>query len=124
MEPMDENNSRKLECSHVFHTACLENWKLRMSTCPMCRKPFDQPNYRVKISIEPIGYEEIRTQTSQDIQNIINMFDLEETIMSNFITTLAFSLSGTTEVNDMLQEIGFGVFGTPGMDTSGFNTER
>ncbi len=123
MEPMDETNSRVLECQHIFHKTCLENWKTRMSTCPMCRKPFDQPMYQVKLIIEPIGYEETRTQTRHDLQNIINMFDLEETILSNFVTTLAFTLAGASEVRDMLQEIGFGVFDAPGLDLPSLDAE-
>lgn len=31
------NNSKKLPCGHIFHTACLRSWFQRQQTCPTCR---------------------------------------------------------------------------------------
>ncbi len=28
---------KKLPCSHIFHTACLQSWFQRQQTCPTCR---------------------------------------------------------------------------------------
>lgn len=34
------NNSMiKTSCKHVFHVKCLEEWKKRCITCPVCRAP-------------------------------------------------------------------------------------
>ena len=29
---------RKLKCNHYFHTKCIQKWRRRKATCPMCRK--------------------------------------------------------------------------------------
>lgn len=34
---MDENNSYKVSCNHIFHKACLGTWLENNSTCPCCR---------------------------------------------------------------------------------------
>lgn len=52
MEDMYSRGSRTLDCQHTFHTRCLDRWKQRARTCPVCRTPFDQPVYRVTVTIE------------------------------------------------------------------------
>lgn len=124
MEQMSETNSRTLECTHTFHTKCLNDWKKRVSTCPMCRKPFDQPTYNVRLSIEPIGYEE--SMNRDDIRRIIDMFNLDENIVSRLSTTIDFSVETTDEIRDIIQEIGFGFFSSsssPSMNLSRSDTE-
>jgi len=32
-------NSKKLDCDHVFHTACIDHWFGTSNTCPLCRNP-------------------------------------------------------------------------------------
>ncbi|EOA39355.1 hypothetical protein CARUB_v10012406mg, partial [Capsella rubella] len=29
--------TRKLECSHVFHSACIDKWLRIKATCPLCQ---------------------------------------------------------------------------------------
>ena len=29
----------ELECKHKYHTKCIEQWLVRDSSCPLCRKP-------------------------------------------------------------------------------------
>ena len=37
-----ENNSivRKLNCNHIFHLNCIDQWLAKKKTCPYCRKVF------------------------------------------------------------------------------------
>ena len=37
---LQDNNKEKtiLDCEHHFHVACIEKWKRRSDTCPICRK--------------------------------------------------------------------------------------
>lgn len=115
---MNQTNSRTLECGHTFHKNCLERWKLRSHTCPMCRTPFDQPKYKVKITIEPEGIQH-ETITS-NIQSIVDMFGLDSNF-ERFMSTISFSVMNDTDLRSILEEIGFV---PPGMNFTGTNTER
>lgn len=115
---MTPQNSRRLDCGHTFHSGCLERWKRRSHTCPMCRAPFDQPRYKVKISIEPDGIEH-ETITS-NIQSLVDTFGLDSNF-ERFVSTISFSVMNENDLGSILQEIGFV---PPGMNFSSFNTER
>lgn len=116
---MNDTNSRILDCGHKFHSRCIDRWKRRSSTCPMCRAPFDQPMYTVKISIEPIGYESERV--TSNIQSLMNVFGLDNSI-DQFFTDIRFTVMTTENLHEILNEIGFG-FGTlPGSNISSIDT--
>lgn len=34
-----------LRCEHIFHTVCLQAWKVRNSCCPVCRGPIVCTNH-------------------------------------------------------------------------------
>jgi len=56
MDPMFVRNSRELDCGHLFHKKCLQQWKNRGNrSCPLCRTEFDAPQFRVTVTIEPMG---------------------------------------------------------------------
>ena len=31
------NNSKRLDCNHLYHKLCIDRWLLRKDTCPICR---------------------------------------------------------------------------------------
>lgn len=117
MTTITPGTSRTLECGHTFHKACLERWKRRSSTCPNCRAPFDQLMYKVRIFIDPIGYE--REMTTSNIQGITDMFGLEN--MSGLVssTTISFAISDVDELRNILNEIGFSGVNFASLDTEG-----
>jgi hypothetical protein len=102
---MNETNSRKLDCGHTFHTRCIDRWKRRNSTCPMCRAPFDQPMYKIRLTIEPDG-ENMEMRTS-NISNIVQMFGLDETHIEEFFTDIQFSVANMNTLHEILRDIGF-----------------
>ena len=104
MMAMTESNSRRLDCGHTFHTRCLERWKLRSSTCPMCRTPFDQPMYKVKITIEPSNIIDHEFITS-NIQNIVDFFELDTTHTERFFSTMSFSVMNNLDLRNILNEL-------------------
>ena len=119
--PTESINTRTLECGHTFHNHCIERWKRRSSTCPNCRMPFDQPMYRVKVTIDPIGYE--REMMTSNIQTIADMFGLDSNA-ERFFSTISFAVSSTNDLRNILNEIGFPVgIVPPGVDLPGANTE-
>jgi len=42
LEPiMNDSICRMLNCYHIFHSACLEQWFVEHMNCPICKKKFD-----------------------------------------------------------------------------------
>jgi hypothetical protein len=104
MNTMTQGTTRKLECTHEFHTACLDRWRRRNSTCPMCRVPFDQPRFRVKINIEPDGFE--HEAVTSNVQSLVDMFGLEMNNIDRFFSTISFQVMNSTDMRNVLDEIG------------------
>tara|TARA_Y100000816_G_C26096178_1_gene580185 strand:+ start:1255 stop:2139 length:885 start_codon:yes stop_codon:yes gene_type:complete len=39
MDNINKNDKcKKLDCGHIFHSSCIDNWLMRVLECPMCRK--------------------------------------------------------------------------------------
>jgi hypothetical protein len=98
-------SSRELSCGHVFHSKCIDKWKKASanasadSTCPLCRKKFDVPKFKVMVSIE--NTESNVTETTQllDYSNLfINMFAIT--------TELHFNVENDDELESILSDIG------------------
>jgi len=40
MEPLKKGEAvRILECTHVYHSKCIDQWIQESNTCPMCKNP-------------------------------------------------------------------------------------
>ena len=39
-----KNDILKLNCNHLFHCKCINNWTNKKNTCPICRKTITKPN--------------------------------------------------------------------------------
>ena len=98
--------TRALPCGHLFHTRCIERWKTRCSTCPMCRKRFDVPVYRVSIIIENTS-----TSNSQAItinsSNIHEIFEQLDVSTDNDNTRLYFDIENIDDLETLLADLGF-----------------
>ena len=70
----------------------------------MCRTPFDQPMYKVKITIEPSNITEHEITTS-NIQNLIDFFDLDTIHTERFFSTVSFSVMDNLDLRNILNEL-------------------
>ncbi len=103
---MSGTNSRTLdECGHTFHKGCIDRWKRRNSTCPICRTPFDVPKYKVRLTIEPDGVE--LSNTTSNISGIVDMFGLDMQHIETFFTDIRFEVMNEENLLEILREIGF-----------------
>ena len=102
-------SSRELDCGHVFHHACIKKWKESGSntdsTCPLCRKKFDVPLYKVVLSIENTGTGTLETTQVTDYSNLLFMNLIT---IPHFTTEFHFSAEDETELQSMLSTIGVG----------------
>jgi len=46
--------TKKLECKHIFHKKCLDEWLERDNRCPLCRNDIQQHSFKVAISNNPL----------------------------------------------------------------------
>ncbi len=114
---MNTNNTRKLNCGHEFHNKCLDRWKLSCRgpdpTCPMCRAPFDVPQYRCRLIIEKVddGGRSITEFLSQNVNSIMEGFGLDyRSLLPNnvgrMLTDIHFDIDPTEDLRTVLTSLG------------------
>ncbi len=65
LEILEQNSMKSLECSHSFHTYCINEWisyNTNSYQCPICRKEYyitNQVIIDIQENIEPIIQENI-----------------------------------------------------------------
>lgn len=104
---MTGETSRTLGCGHAFHSRCLERWKRTSNTCPMCRAPFDQPQYRVSITVQHLSSNTM-TRDSYVTSNIGQMFSTFgiPPLQPRFITDIFFDIGFDEFIDEVFHEIG------------------
>jgi hypothetical protein len=104
---MTVSTARTLECGHTFHTRCIERWKRTSRTCPMCRVPFDQPVYKIRVSVQRVSDQHVtsETYTTSNIGGLVSTFNLDPFIDPRFITDILFDIAQNESVADVLREL-------------------
>ena len=102
---MTAPSSRTLDCGHTFHSRCVERWKRVSRTCPMCREPFDQPMYKIRVSIQRMAdrYVSTETYTTSNITSLVNTFGMDPMIDPRFLTDILFEIAQNESVSDVLK---------------------
>ncbi len=57
----------RLECCHLFHTACLKTWFARNETCPLCKHVYT--NFFNQMNVDEVKIDYQRSAFFQDIIN-------------------------------------------------------
>lgn len=60
-------HSETLECNHIFHKYCFDNWKSSGgTTCPLCReRVVEKPLYNVTLRVENTQTGNVQEHTTQ-----------------------------------------------------------
>jgi len=100
--------TRTLACGHTFHLRCLERWKRMSRTCPMCRVPFDQPSYKVRVSIQRTSDGETATHTyaTTNVAALVSTFGIDPFTDTRFVTDIFFDVDANESIEEVLQELG------------------
>ena len=112
MELMTTRNYRELSCGHLFHKKCLKKWKQEGNrTCPMCRKEFDHPEFKVTVSIEPVGlnsntYTSSVFDTSEQFDSIVENMGIDIDELRHFSTHMTMEADDLSSLRSVLGRIG------------------
>ena len=101
------NRARTLPCGHRFHCDCIDKWKQQGKfTCPTCRAPFDVPQYKVKIIIEPHrGGRITRDLPDSTLDIILDRLNMDISALENNITELRFDIENREELDILLEDL-------------------
>ncbi|KAK2195697.1 bifunctional Zinc finger [Babesia duncani] len=78
-DQLDED-SRKIECGHIYHLRCLKSWLFQHSTCPTCRAPIEseddasQSSVNIDAASLAINFENSIRGYYRSIRNTIARF--------------------------------------------------
>ena len=109
MEYMTTRTCRELGCGHKFHKKCLYKWKLEGNrTCPLCREEFDEPQFKVTVSIESLS-NNFNSHTFDASDRSMNIFDslrLNPNEIHRFSTELTMEAEDLETLQSVLHRIG------------------
>lgn len=77
----------------------------------MCRTPFDQPLYKVRVSVQRLADNHTSNETynTSNIFNLISMFGIDPHMDPRFITDIIFDIGAEESITSVLQELGLRV---------------
>ena len=99
---------RTLSCGHTFHLRCLERWKRVSRTCPMCRVPFDQPSYKVHVSVRRTSDGETASHvyTTSNVNELTTTFGINPFTDTRFVTDIFFDIEADETIEEVFRELG------------------
>ena len=98
-----------LECNHYFHKSCIGKWKKNGgNTCPLCRKEFSPPRFRVSLIIEDLRLEnnERHELNHTTLTRILHNLGLSEEDISNLSSEFSFDVNTHEQLNEILTDLG------------------
>jgi len=105
--------TRTLGCGHTFHSRCVDRWKYTCTggtpTCPMCRTPFDVPQYRVILTIQRVaeGTESTQEVPVTQVTRLVNELGLDlRMINENTRMDVAFDVEQNEDLREVLESLG------------------
>lgn len=115
LDEMGRGRHRTLECGHTFHLRCLDRWKRMSRTCPMCRVPFDQPQYKVRVSVQRVrdDHTSTHTYTTSNVAGLVSSFGIDPFVDPRFQTDILFEVADDEILADVLEELGLRMMPTP-----------
>jgi hypothetical protein len=74
----------------------------------MCRVPFDQPSYKVRVSVQRTSDGETATHTyaTTNVAALVSTFGIDPFTDTRFVTDIFFDIDANESVEEVLQELG------------------
>jgi hypothetical protein len=73
----------------------------------MCREPFDQPLYKIRVSVQRLADNHVsaETYTTSNISGLVNTFGMDPLIDPRYITDILFEIAQNESILEVLREL-------------------
>lgn len=74
----------------------------------MCRTPFDQPQYKVRVSVQRLvdSHVSSETYTTSNVDGLISSFGIDPFMDARFITDIIFDIADGESIASVLNDLG------------------
>lgn len=74
----------------------------------MCRVPFDQPMYKVRVSVQRVadGHVSSESYRTSNVAGIVNAFGMDPFVDPRFVTDILFEIARNESISQVFQELG------------------
>lgn len=81
----------------------------------MCREPFDQPQYKVRVSVQRIADNHSSTEvyTTSNVSSLVSDFGIDPLMDPRFITDIIFDIAAGESISAVFQDLGIRVPSAP-----------
>lgn len=81
----------------------------------MCREPFDQPQYKVRITVQRVADNTMSTETytTTNVANLVNTFGFDPLLDPRFIADILFEIGAHESITHAFHELGLRVPDAP-----------
>jgi hypothetical protein len=81
----------------------------------MCRTPFDQPMYKIRVSVQRMADNHVSTEsyTTSNVANLVASFGIDPFVDHRFLTDIIFDVAAGESISAIFQELGLRVPSQP-----------
>ena len=81
----------------------------------MCRTPFDQPMYKVRVSVQRMADSHVSTEsyTTSNVAELVSSFGIDPHMDHRFLTDIIFDIAAGESISAIFQELGLRVPNQP-----------
>jgi hypothetical protein len=81
----------------------------------MCRTPFDQPMYKIRVSVQRMADSHVSTEsyTTSNVTNLVTSFGIDPLMDHRFLTDIIFDIAAGESISAIFQELGLRVPSQP-----------
>jgi hypothetical protein len=81
----------------------------------MCRTPFDQPQYKVRVSIQRLADNHVSSNTyvTSNIDGLVSTFGIDAFADPRYLTDILFEIGLNETLDEVFQELGLSMPGAP-----------
>lgn len=85
----------------------------------MCREPFDQPQYKVRVSVQRLADNQTASHmyVTNNVSALVTSFGIDPFVDSRFVTDILFDVNNDETLTEVFNELGLRI--PPGLASGG-----